>query len=246
MPGLKNSLIKSVGDPKKGAANRDEDVKIVQGLLNLEIVKDNRSDRLLEITGHVNDDTLRAVIEFQRRRGTVQSGVVEPRDGTANALENFSGPRSMRTNQRGIDLIKQHYEKLRLHLYDTDGASDTTIGYGHLVHKGRINDREPEEFKQGISEMRAEQIFRQDLGIGEDDINRNVQVPLTQNQFDALASFVFNVGPQFDGSTLLKLLNEGDYLGATKQFEFWHYARHKPSPGLPSRRREERALFERR
>ena len=92
MSRLKNSLVKSVGDLKKGAANRDEDVRTLQGLLNVQITKDNCSDRVLELTGRVNDDTLRALIEFQRRRGFVQTGTVEPHDRTSDALQNFSGP----------------------------------------------------------------------------------------------------------------------------------------------------------
>ena len=104
-----------------------------------------------------------------------------------------------------------------------------------------------DRFAHGITEIEAEQIFRQDLGIAEDDINRNVHVPLTENQFDALASFVFNEGQKrFNGSTLLARLNDGDYLGAAKQFDVWNRANHKRSGGLVDRRREERALFERR
>jgi len=111
---LDRPLGKSVGDAKKGAANRDEDVSTVQGLLNVQIIKDNRSDRLLEVTGRFNDDTERAIIEFQRRCGTDQTGVIEPRDRTLEALLKFSGPGNMRTRQRGTSLIKDH-EKLRLH-----------------------------------------------------------------------------------------------------------------------------------
>ncbi len=256
MPVPNNYITQSVGDPEKGAANRHEEVKVVQGLLNVQIIKDNRSDRLLPITGSVDSDTLKAIIEFQRRRGIAQSGLLEPRDDTFSALLKFSGPRNMRASQSMIDQIKRT-EGLRLHLYDNDGAGNTTIGYGHLVHLGRINGSEPEEFKNGITGARADDLFREDLGKAEKPINDLVGVPLTQHQFDALVSLVFNIGSDnFKDSTLLKMLNggssrhTGDYLGAAGQFRVWRDVRingHlQSSPGLKSRRREEETLFSRR
>ncbi|MBV8055660.1 MAG: hypothetical protein JO071_10520 [Deltaproteobacteria bacterium] len=50
---MNNSIRASVGDPKQGSANRDDDVKTVQGLLNIRIIQDRRSDRLLELSGRV-------------------------------------------------------------------------------------------------------------------------------------------------------------------------------------------------
>ena len=76
-------------------------------------------------------------------------------------------------------------------------------------------------------------------------INDNIKVPLTQNQFDALVSFVFNVGiGNFVGSTLRKLLNQKDYKGAAEQFLRWDKGNDKkPLPGLTRRRKAERDLF---
>jgi len=256
MPVPNNYITQSVGDPKKSAANRHEDVKVAQGLLNVQIIKDNRSDRLLPVTGSVDSDTLKAIIEFQRRRGIAQSGLIEPRDDTFSALLKFSGPRYMRASQSMIDQIKRT-EGLRLHLYDNDGAGNTTIGYGHFVHPGRINgDILEEEFKNGITAARADDLFREDLSKAEKPIDDLVGAPLTQNQFDALVSLVFNIGSgHFRNSTLLKVLNggsgqhTGDYLGATQQFRVWRDVRIigqlQVSADLNSRRHEEETLFSR-
>ena len=180
MPAPNNHIPYSVGDLKEDAANRREDVSVVQGLLNVQIIKDNRSDRLLRITGSVDSDTLKAIIEFQRRQGIAQSGLIEPRDGTFSALLKFSGPRNMRASQSMIDQIKRT-EGLRLHMYDNDGAGDTTIGYGHLVHLGQIDgDKREKEFKNGITAAQADDLFREDLGTAEKPINDLVGVPLTR------------------------------------------------------------------
>lgn len=72
-----------------------------------------------------------------------------------------------------------------------------------------------------------------------------VRVPLTQGQFEALTSFAYNVGIfAFGKSTLLKLLNSGDYAGAADQFSRWNKAGGAALDVLTARRRRERALFE--
>ena len=72
-----------------------------------------------------------------------------------------------------------------------------------------------------------------------------VKVPLTQNQFDALVCFAYNVGIQaLRGSTLLKKLNGGDYAGAANEFGRWNRAGGRVLSGLISRRAAERACFE--
>ncbi|HLI61923.1 MAG TPA: lysozyme [Terriglobales bacterium] len=76
-------------------------------------------------------------------------------------------------------------------------------------------------------------------------VNRLVTVPLTQNQFDALVDFVFNVGAEnFARSTLLRELNAGNTAGAAAQFLLWKWAGGVVSPGLLRRRQAEAALFE--
>jgi lysozyme len=72
-----------------------------------------------------------------------------------------------------------------------------------------------------------------------------VKRPLNQNQWDALVSFVYNVGAgNFISSTMLKLLNQGDYKGAAGEFPKWVHTNGQINPGLVRRRAAERALFE--
>jgi lysozyme len=115
-------------------------------------------------------------------------------------------------------------------------ANVWTIGYGTTKN-----------VKQGdtINEEEAKVLLRLDLMEAADAICDWVDVPLTQNQFDALCSLVYNIGRNaFKGSTLLKLLNAGNYLGAAQQFGRWVKGGGKELPGLVRRRKAERELFE--
>ncbi|MND20258.1 Lysozyme RrrD [compost metagenome] len=126
-------------------------------------------------------------------------------------------------------------EGLRLTAYK-DGGGVWTIGYGHTGADVREGLTIP------LSE--AERLLTRDLRVAENHVNGAVKVKLTQNQFDALVSFVYNVGGEaFRSSTLLKKLNAGDYLGAADQFPRWNKDNGKVVDGLTNRRREERELF---
>ncbi|WP_425056699.1 lysozyme [Pseudomonas abyssi] len=140
----------------------------------------------------------------------------------------------MRVSQQGLALIKEH-EGLRLDAYLCP-AKVWTIGYGHT---GGVQNG------QRITAGEAERLLLADLQRFEQAVNLGVKVPLTQGQFDALASFAFNVGVgAFRESTLLRLLNHGDYQGAARQFDRWVYGGGQVLPGLVNRRADERALFE--
>jgi lysozyme len=101
-----------------------------------------------------------------------------------------------------------------------------------------------------ITAERAEELLRADVARFEQVVRQQVKVPLTQGQFDALVSFVFNVGAgAFRRSTLLRRLNARDYMGAAMQFERWVQGRHRAHgerltlPGLVRRRRAEARMF---
>lgn len=133
-----------------------------------------------------------------------------------------------------IDIIKKH-EGLRLEAYLPTPNDVWTIGYGHT-----------HTTKQGmkITAGQAESLLRKDIAWVEKAVNKLVVVPLTQNQFDALASLVFNIGENgFANSTLLRLLNAGDYEGAANQFLRWNKQKGVALKGLTKRREEERKLF---
>jgi lysozyme len=130
--------------------------------------------------------------------------------------------------------IKDH-EGLRLTAYK-DGGGVWTIGYGHTGADVREGLTIP------LSE--AERLLTRDLKTAEGHVNGAVQVKLTQNQFDAIVSFVYNVGGEaFRTSTMLRLLNAGDYVGAANQFPRWNKDNGKVVQGLINRRAKERDLF---
>lgn len=140
----------------------------------------------------------------------------------------------MQPSQAAIDLIKAA-EGLRLTAY-RDSAGILTIGYGST---GGIKPG------QTITPEQAEAMLVDDLDEAADAMRKLVTVPLTQGQFDALCSFVFNLGAgRLRDSTLLRLLNQGKYGEAAAQFRFWVMSGGEPLPGLVKRRAAERALFE--
>jgi lysozyme len=95
-----------------------------------------------------------------------------------------------------------------------------------------------------ITEDEAGDLLREDIQSSEDAVNRLVTVPITQGQYDALVSFVFNLGRgNLASSTLLRLLNSGDYTGAAEQFPRWNQAAGKVLQGLVTRRAAEARMF---
>ena len=137
------------------------------------------------------------------------------------------------------------FEGFSPRLYNDPGGH-CTIGYGHLVHRGRCNGNEPEDFKRGITREQGLDLLRRDTKVAERAVNQQVQVVLTQYQFDALVSFVFNVGAgAFGGSTLLRRLNQGDYNAVPAELMRWVNSGGTPLPGLVRRRRAEGVLFSR-
>lgn len=140
----------------------------------------------------------------------------------------------MNISQKGIDLIK-NFEGCRLTAYRCP-ANILTIGYGHTGSDVSAG--------QKITQEQAEKLLKSDLLVHCNNVSRLVKVPLTQNQFDALVSFEFNVGyGNFASSTMLKLLNQKKYREAAAQFDRWVYANRKVLAGLVKRRAAEKTLF---
>lgn len=140
------------------------------------------------------------------------------------------------TGQHGLDLIKS-FEGLRLTTYK-DIVGIATIGYGH------VENPLPPGGSRTITQQQAGTILQEDLQRFERALNAMLQVDVTQNQFDALISFSFNLGSRnLQDSTLLKKLHAGDVAGAANEFLKWNRAGGKAVDGLTRRREAERQLF---
>lgn len=140
----------------------------------------------------------------------------------------------MKTNEKGKKLIK-NYEGLRLIAYKCP-AGKTTVGYGHVNESMKVGTK--------ITEAEANRLLIGDLEKFETGVSSYVKVALNENQFSALVSFAFNCGlAALYTSTLLKKLNEADYIGAADEFLRWDKCNGKPLAGLTKRRKAERDLF---
>lgn len=140
----------------------------------------------------------------------------------------------MNLSPNGLDAIKG-FEQLRLTAYlDTGGV--WTIGYGHT--RSALSGMQ-------ISEARALMLLAQDVAEAVEAVNKLVRVPLEQYEFDALVSFVFNIGVgAFKSSTMLRCLNDrAEPMRIGTEFLRWVYDNGKKIAGLETRRRKERLLF---
>jgi lysozyme len=139
----------------------------------------------------------------------------------------------MRVSPQGVErLIKA--EDFRKEAYPDSGGV-WTIGYGST---GGVRPGDT------ITEPEARQRMMAHLARVEDNLARVVAVPLDQDQFDALASLIYNIGvTAFNESTLLRKLNAGKIANATAQFARWNKINGKPSAGLSERRAVEALLF---
>ena len=136
-----------------------------------------------------------------------------------------------------FDLIKK-FEGCRLKAYPdpATGGEPITIGIGHTGPEVRLG--------MVISERIADAYLVKDVQDAVEAVNNLVRVNMTQGQFDALVSFVFNCGAgNFAKSTLLKKMNAGDVVGASLEILKWSRAAGKEMPGLLRRRAAEQSLF---
>lgn len=142
--------------------------------------------------------------------------------------------KGMQPANPAFEIIK-HHEKLRLRAYN-DGFGKMTIGYGHVLKDG--------ESFSSISESKANSLLQSDAIEAGTAIQQLVFSKLNQNQFDGLTSLIFNIGRgNFARSTLLELLNAGDFQGASKAFSAFNKAGGEENAHLTQRRQAEAALF---
>lgn len=144
----------------------------------------------------------------------------------------------MQVNQKGLELIKE-FEGFRAKAYKCS-AGVWTVGYGHTSAAGAplVGSMTKVTLAQG------EEILRRDLATFEQAVSAAVKVELTSNQFSALVSFCFNVGPgAFRGSSVLKAVNAKQFSEVPRRLALWNKAGGKVLPGLVRRRAAEAALF---
>lgn len=141
----------------------------------------------------------------------------------------------MNISLNGINLIKG-FEGYSANPYQ-DVAGIWTWGYGHARKHG-------EELPDAITREEAEALLLADIAPAEKCVNTCVSVPINQNQFDAMVSFVYNLGCSgFSASTLLKYVNSCMMDEAENEFARWNRAAGKVIEGLTRRRQTEAKLF---
>jgi lysozyme len=151
-----------------------------------------------------------------------------------------TAPEPKRMSESGLARIRQS-EAFMAKPYD-DGAGNLTIGYGHLIRAG-------ENYRAGITEAAADALFRQDVARVVNPALDKITIELTQNQVDALGSFIFNVGTGGFLKNVLSYLNSGDLEATTShmlQFITGRDAKtgtRRVLRGLLTRRQFEVALF---
>lgn len=139
----------------------------------------------------------------------------------------------MQYSQAGLRFTAS-FEGRRLVAYQ-DSVGVWTIGDGHTKGVG-----------PGLTclDVQADAWLEEDTKEAQDAVNQGVDVPLTQEEFDALVDFVFNLGAEaFLGSTLLGLLNQGRYQEAAQQLDRWDHAGGQVVAGLLRRRQAETQEF---
>jgi len=251
-----------LADLEPGKTNRS--VRLLQQRLNTVI------NARLTTTGTYDESTQNAVRAWQILIGDLDTsdGILGPRqfqrlfpmrlfdrvDGPAVARPGHPDtgpdtglePEQLTLSSQGEDFIVE-FEGFRSKLYE-DQAGHCSIGVGHLVHLGPCNAGDRREFRDGITRARAIELMRDDASSKIDTVASNVNVPLTQEQFDALVSFTYNVGESaFEESTLLSKLNQGDFDAVPRQLARWNKVtingEKVVSRGLTRRRSREATLF---
>ncbi len=143
---------------------------------------------------------------------------------------------ALKTNAAGLALIKES-EGLRLDAYQDGGQ--WYIGYGHAIAP-KAGTR--------ITQAEAEQFLKDDLGVCEKAIRDAVKVPVTANEFGAMASLCYSIGWQrYAASSVVQRLNANDRKGAADAFLMWtkitQNGKRVVLPRLEARREKEKALF---
>ena len=141
----------------------------------------------------------------------------------------------MNISEEGLCLIKK-FEGCEMRAY-LDAVNVPTIAYGRTKNV-KLGDT--------CTKKQAEKWLLEEIKEYENYVEDAVKVPLNQNQFDALVSWTYNLGPtNLNSSTLLKKINAGEHEDVPEQIKRWNKAGGKVLPGLERRRLAESLLFDR-
>lgn len=186
--------------------------------------------------------TLAAIVLIARRDhpGTGAEGGDEEPDGVGVFTELGNILNNGKFSPQGLATLARVESFSPVPYVDDDASTPGTeysIGYGHQIRAGESFD--------SITPDEGLQLLAFDVAWAEAAVNKSVSVPLTQEQFDALVMLCFNIGEdKFKRSTLVRLLNESDYMGAAAQFDRWNRSGGQVTQALVIRRAAERELFE--
>jgi lysozyme len=163
-----------------------------------------------------------------------------PASGAAAAATAGPAARPYRMSPQGLARIRAR-EGYIGKVYD-DGAGNRTVGYGHMLRAG-------ESFPGGLTATQAEELLARDVDRVVSPVLDRINIPLTQNQVDAIGSFTFNVGPGNVTRSILPNLNVGNHQGVlASMFKFIFGKNQRTGErvtlrGLLKRRQEEIALY---
>lgn len=245
-----DKISSSVG---RDGTNSKADVIIVQNLLNHSRIPGIKDQ--LKVDGLIGQQSISRIEAFQREIVLMRSpdGRIDPGGRTFTKLSetaaNTMPADTFEPSTRAIELLKS-IESLATSPYDDQTGLDTdkwvkgaTIGYGHLISQDEWSD-----YKDGITEAKALELFKQDLSPFVETIQNSVTAPITQNQFDAMVIFIFNIGRSaFTKSSALKLINdqsaESDYDSLEDAWKAWNKSQHQVNAGLINRRNAEWNIY---
>ena len=163
----------------------------------------------------------------------------------------------MKINERGVEL-EEHFESLHdgdLTIVGLQPKKDPkgiwTVGYGRALRDEHGRFLQGENDKNAaynaypaLSQEEARSMLAEDNAYFEQQVSNLVKIFINEDQFSALVSFAYNLGAEaLRGSTLLKLLNAGDFAGASNQFRRWTKCDGRELRGLIRRRNNEKRLF---
>lgn len=188
------------------------------------------------VDGILGEKTIKAFADFKNSTYQKEPNLIGV--GSIKALQdriNNQPDKITKISDDGLHVIANFEGKRNSMYFDTVGLR--TIGIGHLIKPNEI-------FPHILTDQEVYELFRKDVSGFEKAVSNLVKVKINQNQFDALVSFSFNCGVgALESSTLLRVLNEGNYQLAADNFLKWDKGDGKTIYGLTLRRQKERELF---